>query len=278
MSAAAVSQPVFSEPQPIAAAAPLFASALAGETSRLIVSFSGVGKHSTERPALEFTGTASFKGQNHALFIGDEDRTWMTAPGMAENIVALIEDYVKTHGITEVVTLGNSMGGFMALRIAELTRVDTAIAFAPQFSVDTKVMPEENRWRLYLDKITDWPIRDIGALQAPDTQYFVFHGDAREEAQHWLRFPQGKNIHHFIVAGESHGVAGLLRNRSALGRVINTAANQKPRQVRLVLERSLADTPYQVFRREAYHQHDPDLRLDPDGYLTRQRSETGDKT
>ena len=271
-------QQALGAPLPITAPAPLYAAALQGQSTRLVVSFSGVGKKSYERPAFEFTGTASAKGQNHALFIGDEDRTWMTAPRLVENIVTLVEDYAKEHGISEIVTLGNSMGGFMALRIAENMRVDTAIAFAPQYSIHVDTMPEETRWQAYRDQITDWPIRDIGALSIPDTQYFVFHGDDPIEAQHWLRFPQRKNIHHFIVAGESHGVAGLLRNHSGLGRVIKASANQKPRQVRLVLERSLAETNCTVLRREAYHQHHPDLRLGCDGFVTSQRPVTGDET
>ena len=44
------------------------------------------------------------------------------------------------------VTYGNSMGAYGALLISRAIQATDVIAFAPQYTVDATIMPEERRW------------------------------------------------------------------------------------------------------------------------------------
>ena len=257
----------FVEPALVEAPEPLAVHALPGTGSRLVVSLAGVGAAGTGRraPPPEFLGTASGNGENHVLFVSDAARSWMNGPGVAENTVALIENYRVEHGIDEVVLLGNSMGGFAALVLADLTPVDTVIAFAPQFSMHSDLVPEETRWQRQAERISDWPHPTVGALAQADTQYFIFHGSNPVEARHWLRFPWHRGLNHFVFKGMGHGLAGRMRKRRLLARVIDACISGKSRQVRLAMERSFLGRRFEVSRREVFQATYDVAPLDPSG-------------
>jgi pimeloyl-ACP methyl ester carboxylesterase len=242
----------FAEPQPLPAAAPIHAHVLPGSGRRLVVALAGVGTQRSLPPPPEFPGTATMRGENHVMFLADDSRSWMNAPGAADTIVRLIEEYRAAHGIDEVVALGNSMGGFAALRLAELTEIRTAIAFAPQFSMQRELVPEEHRWQYHAGRIGHWRFADVGRLDTPGTRYFILHGDAPEEAWHWLRFPWRPQVNHFILGGQGHNVARLLQKRRLLAQVVELSMLHKPRMVRRLLQRTFLGSGLPVARREHY--------------------------
>lgn len=227
-----------------------------GRSGRLVVSLSGVGPHRYRPPAPEFAVSASDGGENHVLFISDLSRSWMNGPGVAAQIVQLIEDCRSRHDISQVVALGDSMGGFAAIRLAELIEIDTVIALSPQFSADPRLVPEETRWLFHRQKIDRWSHRHVGGLDRPGTSYFLFHGGAPEEARHWQRFPWNRRLNHFILTGAGHNVARTLKKRCLLQPVVQAAIAQKPRRVRKLLERELFGRNLAVTRREVLQ---PDL-------------------
>ena len=251
----------FDEPEPIDAGPALVAHRLAGRSTRLVVSLAGVGMRRGSTPPLEFIGTASDGGKNHVLFISDARRSWLNGPGVTEGIIDLVERYRKTHGITETILLGNSMGGFAALVLADLIAVDTVIAFAPQFSVHPDIVPEETRWSFHISRIKNWVYDDVGALDRPNTAYFLFHDEHPWEARHWLRFPWHARLNHFILSGLAHEVASRLQKRRMLAQVVHHAIEQRPRVLRHKLERSVFGRRFNVLRREDYHRKYPDMCL-----------------
>ena len=165
------------------------------------------------------------------------------------------------HGLTEIAAIGNSMGGFMALRLAELTEVHRVAAFAPQFSMHPNLVPQEIRWARYAKSINDWPYPDVGALTSDETAYFIFHGYNPMEAWHWLRFPWSPRINHFIFKGPGHNVAARLQSQRLLGQIFNAAMSNRPRAVRHALERSRVGRRFEVMRREQYQAAYPELTL-----------------
>ncbi len=260
-------QPVtdFVEPVPVEAPEPLVVHALPGTGTRLVVALAGVGRQRNMVPPPEFLGTASGAGANHVLFVSDFSRSWLNGPRMAEHIIALIEDYRVEHGIDEVVLLGNSMGGFAALMLAEMMPVDTVIALSPQFSMKPDLVPEETRWRFWQQQIAEWRFPCVEGLQRKQTQYFIFHGSQPVEARHWLRFPWRRGLNHFVFEGIGHDLAARMRKRYLLARVINAAIAGKSRQVRVAMERSFLGRRFEVSRREVFqasHEAEP---LDPSG-------------
>ena len=242
------------DPIETAAPVPLSVQYLAGRGTRLVVSFAGVGKSRKQTPPREFVGSASGGGENHVLFISDQSRSWMNGPGVADAILRPVTSYCEANGITEVVALGNSMGGFSAIVLADLMPIRTVIALSPQFSVHPDLVPEENRWGYHRQRIDHWTFRDVGALDQSRTQYFIFHGDAHQEAVHWARFPDHSQLHHFIVLGEGHRLAFALRKRKVLRRIVKAMIAGKSRRVRLALQRGSVDPQLGALRRRDYEQ------------------------
>ncbi|MCP3970417.1 MAG: alpha/beta hydrolase [Rhodobacteraceae bacterium] len=264
----------FDDPQEVEAGPALAVHSLGGTGRRLVVSLAGDGGRPGAIPPIEFIGSASCGGENHVLFISDPRRSWLNGPGVAEGIVKTIERYRARHDIEDLVLLGNSMAGFAALRLTEMMPVDTVIAFAPQFSVHPDLVPEETRWRPYVNRIQNWVYPDVGDLKQEDTNYYLFHGDDPEEARHWLRFPWHRGLSHFIFCGMGHRVAKIFQKRRLLAQVLQSAMDGRPRVVRRALQRSPFGRRFESHRREEYHRRFPELRLEA---LAQQGREEDDK-
>ena len=92
----------------------------AGTGDCLVLSLSGVGKDFSAWPPLEFVKYANASPQHHFLFASDRNRSWLNDEALAETLCAEVQGYAAAHGLARIVTLGNSMGGFMALALAPL--------------------------------------------------------------------------------------------------------------------------------------------------------------
>ena len=244
---------VFPEPMPFAVRSPLVVHHLLGRGNRLIVSFAGVGFANGPEivPKAEFVGTASNYGENHALFVSDVSRSWMNGPDVADQIVDLIQSYCEDHDIQEIMALGNSMGGFMAIVLAELTHLDCVLAFAPQFSAKKDLVPEENRWERYRSAISNWRFDHVGKMAEKKTCYYVVHGDKNGELPYLRRFPVGRNIHHFVVQNAGHNIARKLQKRQRLNILMQSAVQNRSRRFRIALEQSFKWN-FHPYRREIY--------------------------
>ncbi len=229
------------------------------------MSLAGFGRNRNQVPPMEFIGTASGGGVNHVLFVSDTSRSWMNGPGLAEMLSELVEGTRVNHGITEIVALGNSMGGFAALVLANMVPVDTVIAFAPQFSMHPDLVPEEKRWSIFSSNITCWPIPDVGNLDQEVSDYYIFHGSNPLESRHWLRFPWNRRLNHFIFDGLGHDVAARIQKRRLLPLIFNGAVAGRPRAVRLALERSFLGRRFNVSRREVFQEIHPELTIGKEG-------------
>lgn len=192
-----------------------------GQGDRLVLSFSGVGQSTAlgDEPALEFFRSASDGGQNHVLHITDQSRSWLNAPGMAEAIAETARAEADRTGARRIAALGNSMGGTMALLIARFLPVERVIAFAPQYSVEPAIVPEEAKWKRLRRMIAQYRFPAVDSIAATGQQ-FVLHGDSDEELIHALRFPTAPNLDHFIFPGHSHDLGGDLKANGAAARLV----------------------------------------------------------
>jgi len=107
----------------------------------LIVSFdSYTDKFSLDRPG--FGENFFIKNNIDCIHIIPKNNSWYQYEEMShimEKICGVIQEY------DQIFTYGASMGGYAAIRYGRTLNA-TAIAIAPQYSVDPKVMPEERRW------------------------------------------------------------------------------------------------------------------------------------
>ncbi|WP_283424290.1 alpha/beta hydrolase [Shimia sagamensis] len=207
-----------------------------GTGNRLVVTLGGVGTKPNEMPPFEFVGTASQGGENHVILVTERARTWMNSPDLPVAIVKEIETVVAREAIDEVVAIGNSMGGFMALVLPTLTRVDTVVAPSPQFSMHPNVVPEETRWQKWRRRFPTDLVRQVPAPQ-DGMRSLVLHGDSPKERIHWARFsPASKTFNHFILRGESHDLVKALKKLDIMRPLLERAMDVKTRKVRKLLE------------------------------------------
>lgn len=86
-----------------------------------------------------------------AIHVINRDNLWYQYPEIEGALRAVRS---ATAPYDRVITYGSSMGGYAALRFGRMCRADTAIAVSPQFSLDPRVVPFEDRWQADVARIT----------------------------------------------------------------------------------------------------------------------------
>lgn len=194
---------------------------LPGMTRRLIVVFTGVQAGFGGAPLDEFAGSASRQGENNVLFVTDRRGTWYSAPGLWSRIVRLIRYLRKSEAIEEIVTLGNSMGGYGALLLPQDLKVRRAIAFSPQLTLD-RALTDDTRWPDIMKRYGRMPARNVGETFASTrTQYYLTAGARCIEDVEQLDFaPDLPRVHRWILPDSKHNLAGRLKETGILYDVI----------------------------------------------------------
>ena len=206
-----------------------------GESGCLVVSFSGIGTDGSPCQPEEFIMTATDEGRHPAIYVMDKNRSWMNAPGLLEQIVSHIEAEAARIGATTICTMGNSMGGFMALLVPAFTKVDHALAFSAQYSVDPSVNPDEWRWANYVQRIETFLHPTLEGRFTDRTQYTVVHGGHRRERPQVTAFPRHPAIAHFIRPGLAHGVAKFLKETQVQRPLAQAVFEGRRRRVRILM-------------------------------------------
>lgn len=238
---------------------PLRIEAAKGSSRRLMVSFTSVGTEREKWPPKEFIGIASQQGKNHVICVTDISRCWMNAEGMARKVVTTISDYILDNGITNLMTMGVSMGAYNALLLGQMMPVQRVIAFAPQYSVHPEVMPDEKRWWFFRKQIEKWPHREMNKLPRDPAKVFIFHGDTADERMHWKKFPSAENVKHYIFSGADHNFVLRLKENDTLRKITVAAINNRIGRMGKVVARAggLRREDYDGFDAalEYFHKH-----------------------
>ncbi len=192
-------------------------------------------KDNFKRPVNEFYKLASGNDENHVLFVQDTSNSWMNGQGIAEAICETIEALCSKLEIARIVTLGNSMGGTMALLITQHMAIDAAIAIAPQFFVDPAIVPDDKRWMEDRERIKKFRYPDVSGVPFEKTRTTVMHGAQKEDGQHALLFPKNPNLTHFIFPDYGHGLASALHKEGKLAAIVTYAIAIRPRRTRQAL-------------------------------------------
>ncbi|GHC26061.1 MULTISPECIES: hypothetical protein [Gemmobacter] len=210
-----------------------------GRGRRLVVCFSGVGRYQRRPPRLEFAKTASASGRDHVLYIADVRRSWLNAPGLIEEVVALVEAEAVEVGATQVVSMGHSLGGFSALALGGFTRVDSALALSPQLSVDPAVVPDETRWKSFRDRIETYRISDVRSVMARATQHYIIYGTHRSERAQLRLLRPATNTHCFTLPGVRHDTVMRMFHAGILDDAVQLAFGRRTRRLRKMLSDAL---------------------------------------
>ena len=112
-------------------------------------------------------------------------------------------------------TYGVSMGGYGALMFSGPLRAETALAIAPQFSIDPRDVPEETRWRGSANRIGGF-IHDLGALTRPEARKIVIYDRMSKDRHQIDRLPTDESWEVLNLPFSSHQVLGFLAETGTL--------------------------------------------------------------
>lgn len=189
-----------------------------------VVSFTGIGAKADVVQDEEFRRVGS-AGDRHAVFVTDKSRSWYNTQDQYEQIVAAVRDL--TADAASVVTIGNSMGGFGALLFAEPLGARVAVAFAPQVSIDRRVIPQEKRWSEHVGAIASIRFTDVNAAIGATASYVVLHGSRGRDAFQIAALKPRENLRHYVMRSGRHNVAADLKDRGALGPIVAAAVAER---------------------------------------------------
>lgn len=195
-----------------------------GEGRHAVVSFTGLAAGMGGLASMEPTEFRRSLDQGNAdggysmIFVSDLRRRWYN-DGIADTIVAKVNELLATTPATRVICLGNSMGGFAAVALAaRIRRCKRVLAFAPQSSVHPDIAGFDPRWTEHTDAITQWDLPDSLSALSPAIDYHIFMGSDRDDIGHTKRFTDAGHpslhLHHLPAAG--HQVAGYLKREGVL--------------------------------------------------------------
>lgn len=200
---------------------------LPGDAEALVISFASIGHDVSQVPSPEFLGSASASGRP-ALFLADESRSWANAPGMIPLLEAAIARVRQAQRISQILLIGQSMGGFAALIAASRIKVDAVMAISPQFTVDPSIIADD-RWAIWTDRISLHNHRH--APLAADCRITLMHGLRDDQAQA-LAFPEAGHIDHILFPELGHSdLAPHLKSRGCLPGLIEAALAQDRRRL-----------------------------------------------
>ncbi|UWQ79735.1 hypothetical protein K3725_01635 [Leisingera sp. S132] len=185
----------------------------------VLLSFPGIGQAveliDVQQP--EFAGSG--RNCSNVIFCYDKTRSW----GNRLDWDALTRTVLEAAGGCTLFSIGNSMGGYLAIVASAFLPIERSIAFVPQFSVDPEAAPGDRRWRVYSKSIKSFPMKPAGHYFVPETEYFIFSSGTGMDGQHAQLFPKGGNIHHWLFPGAVHSLAADLKERGDLDSCIQAS-------------------------------------------------------
>ncbi|MBY6057225.1 hypothetical protein [Leisingera daeponensis] len=190
----------------------------APEGGTALLSFPGIGQKTelVEAQKPEFAGTG--RGFANAVFCYDKTRSW----GNRLDWDVLTSAVRKAAGGCTLYSIGNSMGGYLAIAASAYLPITRSISFVPQFTVDPDAEPHDRRWRMYSKTIKGFPMKPASYYFVPETEYFIFSSGKGMDGKHAQLFPKAPNIHHWVFPGAGHGLAAALKEQGELDRCIQS--------------------------------------------------------
>jgi hypothetical protein len=185
--------------------------------------FTGIG-HNANELDIQTEEFFSLSKKATVFFIIDKNRSWGNQIDF-NLLQGLLQPYIQDRPIN---TIGNSMGGFLAILATRFFNVKTALAFVPQFSVSKNIVPSENRFDQYVEKILFWKYESLIDCFNDTTNYYILSSISSQiEMQHVEHFPVKKNIEKllFVDSEFDHKVAQKMKKMGVLTQVIAECFN-----------------------------------------------------
>lgn len=124
-------------------------------------------------------------------------------------------------------TYGTSMGGYGALIFSGPLQAETALAIAPQFSVDPEDVPGETRWRGSARRIGGF-IHDMKALVHPETRKIVIYDRMSPDRLQFDRLPIDPSWDVLNLPFASHQTLAFLAETRTLDLLLSACPGTGP--------------------------------------------------
>lgn len=189
----------------------------------LVVTFDNLsdagGRHLAREPwAGKFVAD---KGWSH-FSVFSKGPLWYRDAQLISRLEALRDTGLFTR-FKRVVFCGTSMGGFAALTFSQLVPGAVVIAFSPQSSLDTAIVPWETRFRK--GQVQDWtlPYSDAAkGLETAQKAYVIYDPFVTQDALHAERL-SADTVMRLHAPGCGHKSAFALRRMDSLKDIMTAA-------------------------------------------------------
>lgn len=192
---------------------------LVNRSEDLVITFTG---RAADPPVEKGFGEAYLlKRKISALhFISKANHWWQTPEthrAIAElNGAGLIDRYRR------VILYGSSMGGYAALLLSRVLPASRIVVFSPQYSIDERRVPFEQRWRNYASQLR-FDYDDMAAgLNASVPVLAAFDPFFRPDAQHVELIETLRPVDRIPIAFAGHNTARMLQELGILASMTDT--------------------------------------------------------
>ena len=193
-------------------------------TGNLVIEFSS--RNNSGRPVrklaelFESTSEKFFRKRNiPAIYVFARTNEWWQTPSIFKAIEAL-EAYGIREKYQHICTYGLSMGGYGALMFSNRLKADRVVAIAPQYSIDSQVVPFETRWQDDRSRV-QFMYDDMGDGLIKQGQVVIFYDKFFEfDHLHVEMIERHRPVDKFLVNFSTHTVARSLNDMGILSRVM----------------------------------------------------------
>lgn len=187
----------------------------AGDERLCFVTFSSL----TDIPALDRPGFGEtyFRERNiDAIHVINRTNVWYAYEDLP---AALDRVRQAVAGKARVIAYGSSMGGYAAIRFAEALGAETAIAISPQYSIERRLVPFENRWNALFENSAK--IRPQGPHGSGRVRPIVFYDPRDLDFLHFrlilANYPRTVGV---AMPHSGHPAGAMLNETGVLTRVL----------------------------------------------------------
>ena len=184
-------------------------------SGRVLISFTGIGHriNGFNYQKAEFGRLG--ESYDQMFIVSDLTRSWANSIDF-DRLAEVID---REASGAEIHSIGNSMGGFIALLAPKFLPISRTVAFAPQYSMNPVIVPWETRWPHYRKGIKDWLYPSLDGFWQDETQYYAFIGTVGPDGMQAKLFPERDNLT-LTLLPTGHHVAAELKRVGAMHNVI----------------------------------------------------------
>lgn len=208
------------------------------DSERLVISFSS--RINSGKPILApveellqretdtvFEGESFFskRGIPAIFFLARRNDWWQSSE--IWDAIKTLENFNLWNKYEHITTYGLSMGGYGALIFSKAVRANRVIAIAPQFSINTEVVPFETRWAEDRERI-QFTYDDMADGLIQDGEVIVFYDRFFDfDKRHVDMIADIRPVDKFLVNFSTHTVARALNDMGIFSQIMERLFNRQ---------------------------------------------------